>query len=284
MLLLMDEVFDLKSKNQWLRRRIVAVVRQIIQATSGDAINKRIVDFVEDSTSPESIARYLRRFKNNLWPSGYKAAPVDPNSRDVNTKNRTRVMAKSFLISALSDDLKHIIGSETTRKGLLCVFDMFQNKTLNRRLILVLFESIITELFPENHFPEIFQRLHCVNPKTGIAEESSKWPPHLKFMSEAAFYEDPSMMKRSSSTKSWKWKCAVFMLKIKCLLIMSCTLQSSKLLVKLIAFGVGYGDVWNRLKVRILLFYLLFLVADQLHDDHLFLVDHDVHQLLVLDE
>ena len=130
MLLLMDEVFDLKSKNQWLRRRIVAVVRQIIQATSGDAINKRIVDFVEDSTSPESIAGYLKRFKSNLWPSGFKAAPMDPRARDVNVKNRTRVIAKSFLISALSDDLKHIIGSETTRKGLLCVFDMFQNRKL----------------------------------------------------------------------------------------------------------------------------------------------------------
>ena len=40
MLLLMDEVFDLKNKNQWLRRRIVAILRQIIKATMGDSINR----------------------------------------------------------------------------------------------------------------------------------------------------------------------------------------------------------------------------------------------------
>jgi sorting nexin-13 len=34
-LLLMDEVFDLRERNQWLRRQIVAVLRQIIKAMFG---------------------------------------------------------------------------------------------------------------------------------------------------------------------------------------------------------------------------------------------------------
>ena len=63
MLLLMDEVFDLKSKNLWLRRRIVTFLRQIIQATYGDAINKKIIDYVEDLTSASSIAEYIKAFK-----------------------------------------------------------------------------------------------------------------------------------------------------------------------------------------------------------------------------
>jgi len=40
MLLLLDEVFDLRKKNQWLRRRIVAILRQILKATHGDKINR----------------------------------------------------------------------------------------------------------------------------------------------------------------------------------------------------------------------------------------------------
>ena len=40
MLLLMDEVFDLKNKNQWLRRRIVAILRQIVKTMFGDSINR----------------------------------------------------------------------------------------------------------------------------------------------------------------------------------------------------------------------------------------------------
>jgi len=64
MLLLMDEVFDLKSKNLWLRRRIVAFLRQIIEATYGDAINRKIIDYVEELTSASSIADYIRAFKS----------------------------------------------------------------------------------------------------------------------------------------------------------------------------------------------------------------------------
>ena len=40
MLLLMDEVFDLQQKNQWLRRRIVTILGQLLKATYGDTINR----------------------------------------------------------------------------------------------------------------------------------------------------------------------------------------------------------------------------------------------------
>lgn len=40
MLLLMDEIFDLKEKNQWLRRNIKNLLQQLIRATYGDTINR----------------------------------------------------------------------------------------------------------------------------------------------------------------------------------------------------------------------------------------------------
>lgn len=40
MLLLMDEVFDLKERNQWLRRNIKNLLQQLIKATYGDTINR----------------------------------------------------------------------------------------------------------------------------------------------------------------------------------------------------------------------------------------------------
>jgi len=42
MLLLMDEVFDLKNRNQWLRRRIVAILQQIAKTMFGDSINRSV--------------------------------------------------------------------------------------------------------------------------------------------------------------------------------------------------------------------------------------------------
>lgn len=52
-----------------------------------------------------------------------------------------------FFGGKIEDDLKHVVGSETTRYGLLNSFSMWQHKTLNKRLILVLFNEIVTTLY-----------------------------------------------------------------------------------------------------------------------------------------
>ncbi|KAL6259662.1 hypothetical protein P5V15_009578 [Pogonomyrmex californicus] len=163
MLLLMDEIFDLKVRNQWLRRRIITLLRQIIRTMFGDIVNRRIVEYVSFMTSPSKVAGYLRLFKNSFWPNGVKAESKPP--RDMEMKNRTRVAAKIALLSCLSDELKHIIGSETTRRGLLRVFELFQRPVLNRRLLYVLLEGIVETLFPQNNLVAIFRKLYSVSPR-----------------------------------------------------------------------------------------------------------------------
>ena len=96
----MDEVFDLKSKNQWLRRRIVALLRQIIKGMFGDIYNRRILDYVEWATSPQQVSEYLNTFKNSFWPNGTLAETQAP--RDNETKMRTKIAAKTALLSSLS--------------------------------------------------------------------------------------------------------------------------------------------------------------------------------------
>lgn len=73
--------------------------------------------------------------------------------------------AKVALLSCLSDELKHIIGSETTRRGLLRVFELFQRPVLNRRLLYVLLEGIIENLFPQNDLVTIIHKLYSVSPR-----------------------------------------------------------------------------------------------------------------------
>lgn len=58
------------------------------------------------------------------------------------------------------DELKHIIGSETTRRGLLTIFELFQRPILNRRLLYVLLEGVLCTLFPEKDMFKLFQKLH----------------------------------------------------------------------------------------------------------------------------
>lgn len=162
-LLFMDEVFDLRDKNQWLRRQIVAMLRQILKAMFGDWANRRIVDYFSQLTAPATLASYLRTFKDAMWPNGFPAKhhPV----RDESTKMRTRVAAKMTLLNGLSDDLKRIIGSETSRNGILMLFDMLQHPVLNKRLAIVLLEAILDTIFMGQDFPTIFARLHSRSPR-----------------------------------------------------------------------------------------------------------------------
>jgi sorting nexin-13 len=179
-LLLMDEVFDLKSRNQWLRRRIVAIIRQVLKAMLGDTINRRIVDYVAYLTSPVRVSGYLQNLQNSLWPGGNRISSKP--ARDGETKMRTRFAAKMSLLSSLSDELKHLIGSETTRRGLLCVFDLCQNSVLNKRFVLVLLEGILKTLFPDKPFGTVIQRLHFRSNRVGkhrpfLIPSASAQPP-----------------------------------------------------------------------------------------------------------
>uniref|UniRef100_A0ABI7W0E5 Sorting nexin 13 n=1 Tax=Felis catus TaxID=9685 RepID=A0ABI7W0E5_FELCA len=158
MLLLMDEVFDLKERNQWLRRNIKNLLQQLIRATYGDTINRKIVDHVDWMTSPEQVADLVKRFRDAFWPNGILAETVP--CRDKAIRMRTRVAGKTKLLSIMPDELKHIIGAETTRKGILRVFEMFQHNQLNRRMVYVFLEGFLETLFPQYKFRELFNKLH----------------------------------------------------------------------------------------------------------------------------
>lgn len=59
----MDEVFDLRNRNQWLRKRIFYMLREIMRAMFGDVFNKRIVDSVAALTAPEQVVEFIRVIK-----------------------------------------------------------------------------------------------------------------------------------------------------------------------------------------------------------------------------
>lgn len=63
MLLLVDEVFGLRGRNQWFRRRLVSVLRQFVHAAMGSSINRRIIDVVQWLTSEDQVLQYLFAFR-----------------------------------------------------------------------------------------------------------------------------------------------------------------------------------------------------------------------------
>ncbi|XP_035286822.1 sorting nexin-13-like isoform X1 [Anguilla anguilla] len=164
LLLLMDEVFDLRERNQWLRRNIKNLLQQLIRAAYGDTINRKIVDHVDFMTSPEQVADYVKHFRDSFWPNGILAET--PPLRDKNVRMRTRVAAKTKLLGVMPDELKHMVGAETARRGVLRVFDVFQHQQLNRRLVYVLLEGLLECTFPQCRLPELLTKLHSRSPRT----------------------------------------------------------------------------------------------------------------------
>jgi len=157
-LLFLDEVFDLADRNMWLRRQSITVLRQIIHHMLGGVVNKKIVHYFSTLTSEEAVSSYLTSLKEAIWPDGKLAASAV--KREEGVKQRCRVAARASLIAALPDELRRVIGSETSRTGLVMLFEMLQNTTLNRRLAIVILEGILIKLFPEHRFKEMIEKLH----------------------------------------------------------------------------------------------------------------------------
>lgn len=66
----------------------------------------------------------------------------------------------NLLSMKFSDELRHIIGSETTRRGLLRLFELLQNETLNRRFVYIVMEALLIKLFRPNDLHLIFEKLY----------------------------------------------------------------------------------------------------------------------------
>ncbi|GBP24491.1 Sorting nexin-13 [Eumeta japonica] len=128
---LLEEVLGIRGL--WLRRRLLAPLRTVI----ADRVNRKVLEFVSSLTSPRNVVHYLKSVKQ--WLSN--RSNLNIISRDLGTKARTRVAAKVALLASCSDDLRHIVGSDTARRGLLTVFDLFQSQEINRRLLFVLLED-----------------------------------------------------------------------------------------------------------------------------------------------
>ncbi|KFD47509.1 hypothetical protein M513_11603 [Trichuris suis] len=149
LMLLVDEIFGLQEQNQWIRRRMVSFLQQLIHAMYGSSLNRKIVEYVHWLTSEEQVTNYVKLFRNSMWPNGVLAesAPVRPQS----TKARTRVVARTQTLSLLPDEFKLFIGNDSTTAGVCMVFEALQHECLNRRLCYVLLERLIVSVFPNRN-------------------------------------------------------------------------------------------------------------------------------------
>ncbi len=98
-LVLIDEIFDLKEKNQWIRQSLMSIVKSFMKNFKGDTMNKKIKEQIADYLNEENMARYLKNFRKQIWPKGYLAKN---NERTSNMKIITKIIAKTKLLATVS--------------------------------------------------------------------------------------------------------------------------------------------------------------------------------------
>lgn len=66
------------------------------------------------------------------------------------------------------------MGTDAVRKGVARIFQMFQHKTLNKRLWYVVLEGVLVTLFPDNKFQDLFVKLHSKSQRAEKIQEQQR--------------------------------------------------------------------------------------------------------------
>ena len=112
MLILLDELFDLHTDKQWLRRQLPILLKQL----AGDKLSRKVVSYSDWFVSSEQVASYLRDFRETMWPNG-QLAPSKPQ-QSVHVQALRSLLARAKVIGSVAGEcVGDSIESEREREG-----------------------------------------------------------------------------------------------------------------------------------------------------------------------
>ncbi|KAF9565949.1 Intermediate filament protein [Mortierella alpina] len=176
------ELFELKQKNNWLRRQAVVI---ILQQVLGGAIERKLRDTIKAYMEENMLTFYVSKLREVLWPPSTRAATDSPDlagyeiinqdlsvlptlpglgtkspspSSSTTNKNLTRTQvqkaatkdqASRKLSVFLPELLGNMVGQQNARRGARRVFAAFQNRRLNQQLMYTTLDEVISAMWPE---------------------------------------------------------------------------------------------------------------------------------------
>ncbi|CAL1530899.1 unnamed protein product, partial [Lymnaea stagnalis] len=119
------EVFELQGV---FRKTLMLFV----EMTFGRSIDRQLKETVDQLISEQMLIYYIQLFKDSLWPDGQLAPPAPDKTEQ--QKQEDRIQAKNKLLENMPDTLKPLVGEENGRRGIKKMFEVLQNKNLNKHL------------------------------------------------------------------------------------------------------------------------------------------------------
>jgi len=117
-------------------------------------VNLKMKEYIGEFTADAEVATYIDKIKDSLFPKDRPAA-----SRPKRTQQDivlTGLLCRIRMLTAFPENLRHMLGNETTRLGIYRFWAMIQEPQLNRRFVWVLIELILSTIFPKNTFYKVF--------------------------------------------------------------------------------------------------------------------------------
>ncbi|TPX38019.1 hypothetical protein SmJEL517_g00394 [Synchytrium microbalum] len=142
-----DVVKDVQEGIQWTRWSLVSFTRPFVRSVLSPVINRAILWGVYRCIEEDSVAGYLKNFRDSFWPDGVLATEPLPRSRIESAMTKTEVEAR--LKACVPPVLKTLIGQEAADDRLMLMLEALQNKEINKHLMFVMLDLVLNRLFPE---------------------------------------------------------------------------------------------------------------------------------------
>ena len=138
------ELFELKERNNWLRRNAVVI---LLQQLFGGTVERKVMESLRWAVGEENVAYVLKYIIVSYWPNGVWG-PQYP-IRTVEARRRTRLETQNKLSNILPEMIGNVVGRQNAKRGGLKWCATFQNRRLNQHLMYTIADELLNLLFPE---------------------------------------------------------------------------------------------------------------------------------------
>ncbi|KAJ1968224.1 phosphatidylinositol binding [Dispira parvispora] len=158
----LDEAFDLNDRKQWLRRKALAVLKQLLRQSYSSTISGTFVDTVHKYCESEVVAQEIEKLTASFWPDGIwystpstshgesDSKPKRPDSgeggslepRTLEQKEATKLEARVLFVNNLPESLQRMVGDYNGVMGMTRLFELLQYPEITRPIVLKLMDGI----------------------------------------------------------------------------------------------------------------------------------------------
>jgi len=139
--------FDLDNAS-FFRNQMISALKTVSYAlTSGQDFNETLINFHFKYLSAKSLASYVKYTREIIWPGGviFQRAP-ELTKLD---KQKMKTDAKKVLHDSFPDQLKAVLGHESTENGVDFINEMLQNRVVLKSMAYMMMDALLLEMFPE---------------------------------------------------------------------------------------------------------------------------------------